>query len=628
MSVFRLLARRSFAPFFGTQLLGAANDNIFKFAFTLLVTYQASSYSTLSTGLLVNLISGLFILPFLLFSATSGQLSDKYDKTTIMRGVKLAELGILSLACVGFWMHSAAVLLLCTFLMGVHSTVFGPAKYAYLPQHLEPQDIVAGNGLVEMGTFVAILAGTIAGGLLVDSGSPLALTATLLGLSVLGIALSWKMPPTPASDPGLAINPNPLSETWRNLAIARQTRSVFLSMLGISWLWFFGAVFLTQFAPFAKDVLHANAQVVTLLLAVFSIGIASGSLLCEKMSGHAVEIGLVPFGSIGMTLFGLDLWWSSTSVQAVAPATVHTIATFLQQASNWRVLVDLFGMAVFAGLYSVPLYAMIQTRCQASHRSRIIAANNILNALFMIASAVVSVVVLSVLQWSIPSLFLVVALLNLAVAVYIYSLVPEFLIRFAAWVLIHTVYRLKKINTTSIPAEGAALLICNHVSYADAVVLMAVSPRPIRFVMHAHIFKTPLLGVLFRHAKAIPIASAKADPAQLQAAYDAVDAALADGELVCIFPEGRISDTGQLYPFKSGVATILARRSVPVYPMALRGLWGSFFSLFGGRAFNWKNMGFARRIEVEVGPIAQSTDPALLQEDVQALLNNTVSSER
>ena len=421
---------------------------------------------------------------------------------------------------------------------------------------------------------------------------------------------------------------HPQTGQGRNLAIARQTRSDFLSMLGISGLWFFGAVFLTQFAPFAKDVLHANAQVVTLLLAVFSIGIALGSLLCEKMSGHAVEIGLVPFGSIGMTLFGLDLWWSSTTAQALAPATVHTIATFLQQPSNWRVLVDLFGMAVFAGLYSVPLYAMIQTRCQASHRSRIIAANNILNALFMIASAMVSVVVLSVLQWSIPTLFLVVALLNLAVAIYIYSLVPEFLIRFAAWVLIHTVYRLKKINTTSIPAEGPALLICNHVSYADAVVLMAVSPRPIRFVMHAHIFKTPLLGVLFRHAKAIPIASAKTDPAQLQAAYDAVDAALADGELVCIFPEGRISDTGQLYPFKSGVASILERRAVPVYPMALRGLWGSFFSLSGGRAFNWKNMGLAGRIEVEVGPIAQSTDPVVLQAHVQALLDKPISSKR
>ena len=623
MSVFRLLSRRSFAPFFGTQLLGAANDNIFKFAFTLLVTYQAASYSTLSTGLLVNLISGLFILPFLLFSATSGQLSDKYDKTTIMRIVKVAELGILSLACVGFWTHSAPVLLLCTFLMGIHSTVFGPAKYAYLPQHLEPQDIVAGNGLVEMGTFVAILAGTIVGGLLVDSDSLSYLSITLLVLSVLGIVLAWKIPPTPSSDPTLAINPNPFSETWRNLNIARQTRSVFLSMLGISWLWFFGAVFLTQFAPFAKDVLHANAQVVTLLLAVFSVGIALGSIMCEKMSGHAVEIGLVPFGSIGMTLFGLDLWLSSSGLPAVAPAVAYTVSEFLSSASHWRILGDLFGMAIFAGLYSVPLYAMIQTRCQPSHRSRIIAANNILNALFMITSAIVSIVVLSVLQWSIPTLFLIVALLNLAVAIYIYSLVPEFLIRFAAWMLTHSVYRLTKINTLSIPAEGAALLVCNHVSYADAALLMAASPRPIRFVMHAHIFKTPLLGMLFRHAKAIPISSYKTDPALLQAAYDAVDAALAAGELVCIFPEGRITDTGNLYPFKSGVATIVARRPVPIYPMALRGLWGSFFSMYGGRAFAWKNLSLGRRIEIEVGPVFSDPSPEELQARVQALLQET-----
>ena len=628
MSVFRLLSRRNFAPFFGTQLFGAANDNIFKFAFTLLATYQAASYSTLSTGLLVNLISGLFILPFLLFSATSGQLSDKYDKTTIMRIVKIAELGILSLACVGFWAHSAVVLLVCTFLMGIHSTVFGPAKYAYLPQHLEPQDIVAGNGLVEMGTFVAILAGTIAGGLLVDSGSLTYLTATLLVLSVVGIVLAWKIPPTPSSDPALAINPNPFSETWRNLGIARKTRSVFLSMLGISWLWFFGAVFLTQFAPFAKDVLHANAQVVTLLLAVFSVGIAFGSILCEKMSGHTVEIGLVPFGSIGMTLFGLDLWLSSSGLPTTAPAAAYTIYTFLSSASHWRVLGDLFGMALFAGLYSVPLYAMIQTRCQPSHRSRIIAANNILNAFFMITSAVLSVVVLSVLHWSIPTLFLIVALLNLAVAIYIYSLVPEFLIRFAAWILAHSIYRLTKINTLSIPAEGAALLVCNHVSYADAALLMAVSPRPIRFVMHSHIFKTPFLGMLFRHAKAIPIASYKADPALLQAAYDAVDAALADGELVCIFPEGRITDTGNLYPFKSGVTNIVDRRPVPIYPMALRGLWGSFFSLYGGRAFAWKNLSIGRRIEIEVGPACSNSSPEELQAHVQALLKTETINER
>lgn len=622
MSIFRLLGRRNFAPFFGTQLLGAANDNIFKFAFTLLVTYQTASYSTMSTGLLVNLIAGLFLLPFLLFSATSGQLSDKFDKTTIMRSVKVAELGILSLACVGFWLQSAALLLLCTFLMGVHSTVFGPAKYAYLPQHLDQQDIVAGNGLVEMGTFVAILAGTVAGGLLVSSDSIHALMATLIGLAALGIVLAWQIPPTPASDPTLVLNPNPFSETWHNLKIARETRSVFLSMLGISWLWFFGAVFLTQFAPFAKDVLHADSQVVTLLLAVFSVGIALGSLLCEKMSGHVVEIGLVPFGSIGMTLFGLDLWLSSSGLPASAPAVAYTVSQFLENPAHWRVLLDLFGMAIFAGLYSVPLYAMIQTRCQPSHRSRIIAANNILNSLFMIASAGVSILVLSVLQWSIPTLFLVVAVLNLAVAVYIYSLVPEFLIRFAAWLLAHSMYRLTKINTSSIPTAGPALLICNHLSYADAALLMAISPRPIRFVMHAHIFKTPVLGMLFRHAKAIPIASAKTDPAMLQSAYDAIDAALGEGELVCIFPEGRISDTGQLYPFKSGVARIVERRPVDVYPMALRGIWGSFFSMHGGHAFNIKNLTLGRKVEIEVGPVAGTSDPEQLQQQVQALLDS------
>lgn len=618
--VFRLLKEKRFAPFFFTQLLGAANDNVFKFAFTLLVTYHAKEWSSMDAALVVNLIAALFILPFLLFSATSGQIADKWDKTTIMRLVKGLEVGIMVLACIGLATQSVITLLVCTFLLGCHSTLFGPAKYAYLPNHLTPQEILGGNGLVEMGTFVAILAGTIAGGLLVSS-MPL-LMSTLLVISLLGLAAAWFMPKTPSVAPDMVLNWNPLSETLKNLKEAKKVRSVFLSMLGISWLWFFGAVFLTQFAPYAKNTLHANESVVTLLLALFSMGIAIGSVLCERLSGKQVEIGLVPFGSIGMTLFGLDFYWASVHASAFVNPSLEA---FVMQSGNWRVMADLFFMAMFAGFYSVPLYALIQTRTVESHRSRIIAANNILNALFMIASAIVSMVVLNVFHWSIPALFLLVAAFNAVVAIYIYTLVPEFLIRFIAWMLIHSVYRVRKQGADKLPPEGAgpALLIANHVSFVDAIILMAISPRPIRFVMDHQIFKVPVLSFIFKHTKAIPIASAKVNPEMLAQAYDSVDEALAQGELVCIFPEGRITDTGQLYPFKSGVSQILARRPVPVYPIALGGLWGSFFSRKGGSAFSWKNMGWASTLTIEVGDATLEQDPAKLQQQVQTLLNST-----
>ena len=596
------------------------NDNVFKFAFTLLVTYQAAQYSSLDTAVLVNLIAGLFILPFILFSATSGQLADRYDKASLVRAIKALEVAIMLVGCWGFFAHSAAVLLLTTFLLGLHSTLFGPVKYAYLPAHLLASEIVGGNGLVEMGTFVAILLGTIAGGQLVDSGpgGPMAAGWVTVAVALVGLAASWFVPKTPPADAGLKINWNPFTETWRNLAIARTDRAVFLSLLGISWLWFFGATFLTQFSTFARDVLGGDGSVVTVLLAVFSIGIAVGSLLCERLSGHKIEIGLVPFGSIGMTVFGIDLYWASHGLH---PAGVADIGTFMAEHRHWRVLVDLFLLAMFSGFYSVPLYALIQTRCQPTHRSRIIAANNILNAIFMIASAIIAIALLRGFDFSIPQLFLASALFNAVVAIYIYSLVPEFLYRFLAWLLIHTMYRVRKSGLQNIPDHGPALIVSNHVSFVDALLIMGCSPRPIRFVMDRSIFSIPVLSWLFRQAKAIPIGSYKEDPRLVEAAFEAVSAELRDGQLVCIFPEGRITDTGDIVPFRPGISRILERNPVPVVPVALQGLWGSFFSrAHGGRPFNGFR-GFFSRIGIAVGAAVapQVAAPAQLQTIVSEL---------
>ena len=606
-SQFRLLGERRFAPLFWTQFLGAANDNLFKFAFTLLATYQAARWGGGDGATAGFVIGAVFIAPFLLFSATAGQLADKYERAALMRFTKNLEVAIMALAAAGFALQSALVLYACIFLMGLQSTLFGPVKYAYLPQHLKDAELTGGNGLVEMGTFVAILLGTMAGGVLVKAGpqGPLVVAGGCIALAVLGRVAAHFIPLSPAPEPQLRINWNPFSETWRNLAVAKRQASVFNSILGISWLWFFGSIFLTAITPFARDVLRGDEGLVTMLLAVFSIGIGLGALACERLSGRKVEIGLVPFGSIGMSLFAIDLWWASRGVDP----------------SQMRVMVDLFLLAFFSGLYSVPLYAVIQQRAEPSHRARIIAANNILNALFMIVAALMAKALLDA-GLTLPQLFLVVALMNAAVAAYIYTLVPEFLMRFICWLLVHSVYRLEKQGLENIPEEGPAVLVCNHVSFVDALVILAASPRPVRFVMDHRIFKVPVLSFVFRTGKAIPIAPAKEDEALLNAAYDEVARALEAGELVAIFPEGRITDTGELYPFRGGIRRIVERTPVPVVPLALKGLWGSFFSRRDGAAMTRPfRRGIFSRIGLEAAPAVAPAYamPEALQSTVEAL---------
>jgi 1-acyl-sn-glycerol-3-phosphate acyltransferase len=624
-SQFSLLRERRFAPLFWVQFLGAANDNVFKFAFTLLATYAAAKWGDIDPHFAGFLIGALFIAPFMLFSATSGQLADKLEKSWFIRRVKDAEIAVALIGGAGLALQSAALAYLAIFLFGLQATVFGPVKYSYLPQHLDAHEVTGGNGMVEMGTFVAILLGTIGGGLLIGSigdHGALAAAAVVLVVAVLGRLAAQFVPHSPAADPNLAINWNPLSETWANLKIAHGNVAVFNSIVGISWLWFFGSIFLTSFTPYARENLGGAEAVVTFLLAVFSVGVGVGSLACEKLSRRRVEIGLVPLGSIGMTAFAIDLYFASS---AFAPMRNGTLAQFLAHPGAWRIVIDLALLSLSAGLYSVPLYALIQTRADRTRVARIVAANNILNAVFMVAASLIATGLLAA-GLSIPQLFFVTALMNAAVALYIYRLVPEFLLRFIAWVLSHTLYRIRAVDTDRIPAEGAAVLACNHVSFVDAVLIMGESPRPIRFVMDHRIFRIPLMNWFFRNAKAIAIAPAKEDPAMLERANQRIDAALADGDLVCIFPEGKITFDGELSPFKQGVQKIVERVPVPVYPMALRGLWGSFFSRYGGAAFSRPvearlQRGLRSRVELVVGqPVPpEEVTPDLLMERVAAL---------
>jgi len=623
---FALLRQRRFAPFFWTQFSGAANDNLFKFAFTVMVTYQLS-VSWLPPAMAGLVIGALFILPFLLFSATSGQLADKYDKTRMIRFVKNLEIAIMLVAVGGFLSGNVPVLLLCTFLMGVHSTLFGPVKFAYLPQVLSERELTGGNGMVEMGTFVAILLGNVAGGLLValpGIGHTTVAVACVV-LALLGRAVAQFIPSAPATDPGLAIHWNPFTETWRNLKLAHENIVVFRSLLGISWMWFFGAVFLSQFPSFAKEVLHGNEQVASLLLVVFSIGIGTGSLLCEVLSRRHVEIGLVPLGAIGMSVFAIDLYFASRSLPA---SEVMQLAAFLAQPAHWRVMADLALLSLFAGLYSVPMYALIQMRSQPTHRARIIAANNILNALFMIASAVIAGALLGA-GFTVPQVFLFTAIANAVVAFYIFLLVPEYLLRFVAWVLSRFVYRFKVRGDEHLPTTGAAILACNHVSFVDAVLLMAASPRPICFVMDHRIFRVPVLGWLFRLAKAIPIAPQKDDPRVYEAAFERAAQVLRAGDLLAIFPEGGITRDGQLQAFKGGIMKIIERArqdgiEAPVIPMALTNLWGSYFSRIeqGDAMVRPFRRGLFNRVGLNVGAAVApaQAQPELLRAHVARLL--------
>lgn len=576
-SQFRLLAERRFGPFFGVQFLGAMNDNLFKQALVILLAYQTTSFTAMSSDTLQNVAQALFVLPFFLFSATAGQLADKYEKSTLITVTVALELVIMVLGAVGLVSTNLAVLLGALFLGGVQSALFGPVKYAILPQHLRENELVGGNGLVEMGTSLAILAGMMLGGwLVIQPGWGVAGVGVLTcAISASGIALSRLIPRAPPADPELRINWNPFTETIRNLRFTASNRTVFLSILGISWFWFYGALLVTQFPNLSRNVLGAGEAVVTLLLVSFSLGIGLGSLACERLSGHKVEIGLVPLGSIGLTVFALDLWLATDRAFALAGGA--GMSAVLGDAAARRVLIDLALIGLFGGFYIVPLYALIQTRSDARHRSRIIAGNNILNAAFMVAAAGVAIGLFAA-GLTIPQLILVLAALNALVALYIYTLVPEFLMRFLVWILIHSVYRLRKAGLERIPQEGPAILVCNHVSYVDALVISAACRRPIRWVMDHHIFKVPLLSFFFRTARAIPIAPAREDPELLERAYERIAGELSAGELVGLFPEGRLTSDGEMNEFRGGVMRILAKAPVPVVPMALSGLWQSLFA--------------------------------------------------
>jgi 1-acyl-sn-glycerol-3-phosphate acyltransferase len=615
-SQFTLLGKRRFLPFFITQSLGAFNDNLFKQSLILAILYKLSLEGDRSIW--VNLCALLFILPFFLFSALAGQFGEKFAKDRLIRAIKLAEIAIMAIGATGFVTHHLELMLLALFAMGTHSALFGPVKYSILPQALREEELVGGNGLVEMGTFLAILAGTIGAGVLMSSSSYAALAAAgVVGTAVLGYLTSRWIPRTAAAAPEMKLDWNIFKQSWATLRLGLgQTPAVSRSIVGNSWFWFVGAIYLTQIPAYAKDWLHGDETVVTLVLTLFSVGIAVGSLLCERLSGRKVEIGLVPFGSFGLTLFGLLWWWHSGDVPV--GATAHDWLALLGMSQAWWIMASIVGLGVFGGFYIVPLYALIQARTAEGERARVIAANNILNALFMVVSALITIVLLSVVKLSIPQLFLVVSLLNIAVNAYIFRIVPEFTMRFLIWLLSHSMYRVEHRDLQRIPDEGAALLVCNHVSFVDALLLGGAIRRPIRFVMYYKIYNLPVLNFVFRTAGAIPIAGRGEDEATYERAFARIAQYLADGELVCIFPEGKLSSDGEIDVFKGGVSRILEETPVPVIPLALQGLWGSFFSRDPNKGL-FKRLWSRVTIVAGAAIPAEAAQPEALREQVSLL---------
>ena len=623
-SQFDLLRKRRFAPYFLTQLLSAFNDNVYKNALVALIAFSAISSSTGNDGLLINLSAGLFILPFFLFSAFCGQLADKFEKSMLIRRIKLAEIVIMAFGAAAFWLQSVPMLIGVLFLMGTQSAFFGPIKYGILPQHLSESELVGGNGLVELGTFLAILIGTIAGTQLIakaPDGSVMLVCIAILAVAIIGYLISRGIPKAAANDPELVLRFNPISETWKLVRDTAQSRVVFQSILAISWFWLLGATYLAQFPVYARDVLGGSVDVFTVLLATFSIGIAVGSILCERLSHGRIEIGLVPFGIFGMTLFGISLVLSTPASPLGSEMSVSQFLFAEGASASWKILASIFLLGMFGGFYIVPLYALIQKTSESSRLSRAFACNNILNAFFMVMSAVLVLLLLS-FDVSIKGIFLVMALLNAVVAAYVFSQVPEFMMRFIVWLLVHTVYRVRKKGLENIPDSGPAIVVANHVSFVDALILGGCIRRPVRFVMYYKIFQIPVMNFVFRTAKAIPIAGQKEDKAMYDKAFVDMQAALADGDLLCIFPEGEITRDGQMNPFKPGILRVLESQPVDVVPIALQGLWGSLFSRKGGRAF----LKMPRRLFARLGMIVGEPIPAA--EVTLETLHSTVADLR
>ncbi len=620
MALTKLLTQRRFLPYFLTQCSGALNDNLFKNSMVILLSYRAASEA--EGGTLVSLAGGLFILPFFLFSPIAGRLADKYDKDWLIRWTKIFEIMIMMIGCAGFYFNSTIILFLTLFLLGTQATFFGPVKYSILPQTLRDDELMAGNALVEMGTFLSILAGTLMGGILGAKGDLHALSFFVMAFAAGGWLVSLKIPKAAAADPQLKISWDFMSDMKELWKVSQQREGIFNTLMGISWFWYLGATVLAQIPSYSKHFLQSDdPMTATVLLAVFSVSVGIGSIVAERLSRGEIELGLVPIGALGLTLFCGDLYFVDVT-QSPAALLNWSFAGISNIQIPWRVLIDLALIGISGSLFIVPLYAYMQFRSDDKTRSRLVAANNVFNAIFMVASAIATMGFYKA-GLSTAEILLITAVMNLVVCSWIIALIPEFLMRFMIWLIASTIYRLRYKGRELLPKEGAAVIVANHVSFIDWFIVSAACRRPVRFVMDHHFFKAPGIRIFAEASKAIPIAPAKEDAALKERAFAQISAALRDGHIVCIFPEGAITRDGRTLPFKPGIDKILATDPVPVYVIALVGLWGSFFSRAKGRALTGIPMPSWRQINVVIKKAPDRPTSESLQAEIETMLSQT-----
>jgi 1-acyl-sn-glycerol-3-phosphate acyltransferase len=612
-----LINQRRFLPYFCTQFLGAFNDNVYRYAFAILITYFLAEEHR---GIYVNSALVAFILPFFIFGAITGQLADKFEKAWLIRQIKLAEIVIMLCGCIALYFQNVPGMLAVLFALGAQSSFFGPIKYSILPQHVKTNEILSANAYVEAATFIAILLGQVLGGALSEQQSYLPyLMVAIVSFAILGWFSARMIPDAPAASPDLKLSFNIFTKTVEIIKMARADHGVFQSILANSWFWFFGALVLTLFPVFAIEVLNGNPKVAIILLATFTVGIALGSFACSVFSAGRVELGLVPIGALGMSLFTWNL-----SAAIIDPGDqMRDLSQVLAEPGVLWALFNLVMMAFFAGLFIVPLYTYMQTKSCESKRSRIIAVNNIINSLFMIVAGGLGIA-LDAAGFSVMEIFRIAAILNLIVALYILSQIPEYFLRLVSWLLAHCVYRIRKEDLDKIPEAGPALLVCNHVSFFDPPILLGVLPRPARFVMWYGFYELPIAGRLFRWLKSIPIGNRRERPELVKEAFNTIAEELEAGRLVVVFPEGSITRDGEVSKFQPGIDEILKRTPVPVIPLALRGVWGTWASRERGSALRGWPKSFMKKITVVAGDPVEPDDATRLSmhDKVKALRGN------
>lgn len=652
---FALFTKKRYGPFFGTMFLGAFNDNLFRSALLVLLSFYTADVlgenPMISKGQASLLSVILFMTPYFLFSAIAGQLADKFDKTVLVRCTKLFELFVMSCAALAFYTLDIYLLLFLLFLMGTQSAFFSPMKYAILPQHLRPRELVGGNGMLELGTFLAILFGLMLGGELMKGGTsldnvncagdiqwqfqlfcqtgisgPLLVAFAGMGIAGTGLLFSLLMPLAPSMTPKLKMDWNVPRNTVNHFRLALKDRHVWRCMLGVSWFWAIGGIYLAQMPQYAEVNLGGGTSHYILLLAVFAVGIGIGSALCEILSRSYLAIGWAWLGALGLAVFGVMLYF-------VSPATIGE-ASLLPEierskidlmwsdvTDHWSVLLALFGIGVSGGLFSVPLTSEIQRCAPPKQRAQVIAANNIINALAMMVSGGLAMLLLS-FGADMPMLFLFVGLANTAVLLIMFWWDQRFFLTGFVKIITLIFYRAKLVNGDNIPRHKGVILASNHVAWMDWFLIGGMLPIPPHFIMNHDFYNIPIAGRILRAGKVIPIAPAFKHPEIMEAAFDKAAEYLRNDEAIYIFPEGKVSRDGESSEYREGICRIMEREPVPVIPIAIRGMWGSWFSFSDGRCMKGPPKRWGRsKVEFKVGePIPpEEFTLELLQQRIEEL---------